>query len=79
MGHLDGSVHKRPTSAQYMISQFVSSSPTLGSLLSAQSLLRILCHPHSLPLLPSKINIKKKREFCYITSELKFSNKTWNQ
>ena len=29
---------KRPTSAQAMISQFVSSSPTLGSVLTAQSL-----------------------------------------
>ena len=29
---------KRPTSAQLMISQFVSSSPTLGSVLTAQSL-----------------------------------------
>ena len=32
-----GSV-KRPTSAQVMISQFTSSSPTLGSVLTAQSL-----------------------------------------
>ena len=29
---------KRPTSAQVMISQFVSSSPTSGSVLTAQSL-----------------------------------------
>ena len=29
---------KRPTSAQVMISQFVGSSPTLGSVLTAQSL-----------------------------------------
>ena len=29
---------KRPTSAQVMISQFVSSSPALGSVLTAQSL-----------------------------------------
>ena len=41
---------KPPTSAQVMISQFVSSSPTSGSLLSAQSLLQILCPPLSLPL-----------------------------
>ena len=33
---------KRLTSAQVMISQFVSSSPALGSVLAAQSLLRIL-------------------------------------
>ena len=38
------------TSAQVMISQFVSSSPALGSRLSAQRLLRILCPPLSLPL-----------------------------
>ena len=59
----------RPTSSQVMISQFVSSSPVLGSVLTAQSLelLWILCLPLSLPL-PcshsvslslSKINIKK--------------------
>ena len=41
---------KRPTSAQVMISQFVSSSPTWGSVVTAQSLelLRILCLPLSL-------------------------------
>ena len=33
---------KRPTLAQVMISWFVSSSPVLGSVLSVQSLLRIL-------------------------------------
>ena len=33
------------TSAQILISRFVSLSPTLGSLLSAQSLLQILCPP----------------------------------
>ena len=36
------------TLAQAMISRFVSSSPALGSLLSAQSLLGILCLPPSL-------------------------------
>ena len=36
---------KHPTSAQVMISQFVSLDPTLGSLLSAQNPIRILC-PH---------------------------------
>ena len=36
-GHLGGSV-KHPTSAQVMISQFVSSSPISGSVLTAQSL-----------------------------------------
>ena len=46
---------KRPTLTQVMISQFVSSSPTWGSLLSEQSLLRILCPPLSVPppLIPS--------------------------
>ena len=43
---------EQPTSAQVMISWFVSLSPTLGSVLSAQSLLWILCPlffapPHS--------------------------------
>ena len=42
--------HEHLTSAQVMISQFVSSSPTLGSLLSAQSPLGTLCLPLSLPL-----------------------------
>ena len=37
-----------PTSAQVMISRFMSSTPTWGSLLSAQSLLRILSLPLSL-------------------------------
>ena len=40
---------ERPTSAQVMISGFVSSSPTLGLLLSAQSPLRIFCLPPSAP------------------------------
>ena len=37
------------TLAQVMISWFVSSSPTVGSLLSAQSWLWILCLPISAP------------------------------
>ena len=43
---------ERPTSAQVMISQFVGSSPALGSVLSAWSLepASILCLPLSLPL-----------------------------
>ena len=41
-GRLGGSV-KHPTSAQVMSSQFVSSSPTWGSVLTAWSLLQILC------------------------------------
>ena len=62
---------KRPTSTQVMISQFVSSSPASGSVLTAQSLepasdsvspslsappLLTLC------LSLSKINVKKKNE-----------------
>ena len=43
---------RRPTLSQVVISRLVSSSPTLGSVLTAQtwSLLRILCLPLSLPL-----------------------------
>ena len=37
-GCLDGSSVKRATSAQVMISQFMSWSPVLGSVLTAQSL-----------------------------------------
>ena len=37
-------------SAQVMISQFVSLSPASGSVLTAWSLLGILCLPHYLPL-----------------------------
>uniref|UniRef100_A0ABI7ZJ96 HMG box domain-containing protein n=1 Tax=Felis catus TaxID=9685 RepID=A0ABI7ZJ96_FELCA len=39
----------RPTSTQVMISQFVSLNPQSGSVLTAWSLLRILCLPLSLP------------------------------
>ena len=37
-GHLGGSVSKRSTSAQVVISRFMSLSPTSGSVLTAQSL-----------------------------------------
>ena len=58
---------KCPTSAQVMISRLVSSSPSSGSVLTAQSLepLQILCPslslsaPPPLTLCLSKINIKK--------------------
>ena len=53
------------TLVQVMISQFLSLSPTSGSLLPAQSPLQILCLPLSLPLprclCLSKINTKKKK------------------
>ena len=73
-GHLGGSAAKRPTSAQVMISQFVSLSPTLGSVLKAQNLepasdsvspcvsaFPRLCFV-SLSLSKIKINIKKKKD-----------------
>ena len=41
---------ERLTVAQVMTSWFVGSSPALGSVLTARSLLRILCLPLSLPL-----------------------------
>ena len=43
---------ERPSLVQVMISQFVGSSPMLGSVLTAQSLdpASILCLPFSLPL-----------------------------
>ena len=54
------------TSVQVMISRSVGSSPTSGSLLSAQSLLRILCPPLCAPpllALSPKINkFRKKRK-----------------
>ena len=56
-----------PTLAQVMISQFVSSSPTLGSTLTAESLEPAsdsvspsFCPSPTLFLYLSKINIKKK-------------------
>ena len=54
------------TLAQVMISQFVSSSPLSGSLLSAQSLLCILCPPLSLPL-PHTLALKnkQKKKYCF--------------
>ena len=48
-GRLGGSV-RRPTSAWVMISRFMSSSPTLGSVLTAWRLLGILSPLFSLPL-----------------------------
>ena len=52
---------KRPTLAQGMISLSMSSSPTLGSVLTAQSLelLWILCLPLSLPL-PHSYSVSQK-------------------
>ena len=47
---------ERPTSAQVMISWSVSSSPASGSVLTARSLLRILCLPLSL-LLPCSCSV----------------------
>ena len=38
LGHLSGPVVKHPTSAHVIISPFVGLSPTLGSVLTAQSL-----------------------------------------
>ena len=47
--------------AQVMISQLVSSSPMLGFMLSAQTLLRILCLPLSAPpLLMLSLCLKNK-------------------
>ena len=43
------------TLAQVMISQFVSSSPLSGSLLSAQSLLQVLCLSVSLSAPPTLV------------------------
>ena len=54
---------KRPTSAQVMILWFMSLSPTLGSLLSVQSPLQILCPSptHTLPL-KKEYKLKKEKE-----------------
>ena len=60
-----------PTSAQVVISRFVSSSPAVGSVLGAWSLLQILCLPLFLPFpclcsvsfCPSKMNKCKKKIF----------------
>ena len=53
---------EHPTSAQVLISRFVSSSPALGSLLSAQNLVQILCtHPRPSPIHAlSKLNKHQK-------------------
>ena len=59
---------KRVTSAQVMISPFMSSSPTSGSVLTAQSLepASDSVHP-SLPLPPSKNEkaFKKKKKWIF--------------
>ena len=62
MGRLGGSVGwAQLTLAQVMISSSVSSSPVSGSVLTAQSLLRILCLPLSLPLPHScSVSVKNK-------------------
>ena len=53
---------KRLTSAQVMISWFVGSGPTSGSVLTAGawSLLRILCLPLSLPLPTCALSLSLK-------------------
>ena len=55
---------KRPTSAQVMISRFVSSSPTLGSVLTAQSLQpasdSVSPSLSALPPLPVCLSLKNK-------------------
>ena len=55
LGHLGAQLVKGPTSAQVMISWLMSSSPTLGSVLTAHSLERsllwILCLRLSAPTL----------------------------
>ena len=63
-----------PTLAQVMISWFVGLSPTLSSLLLAQSLLQILCPPLSLPLpcsysccLKNKQTVLKKYTLIFFT------------
>ena len=53
---------KRLTLAQVMISRLVGSSPTSGSLLSAQNPLGILCPPLSLPLSPVHTLFLSKRK-----------------
>ena len=54
---------KRLTSAQVMVSRFVGSGPTLGSGLTAWSLLWILCLPLSPPFLYSHtLSLKNKHK-----------------
>ena len=62
---------KHPSSAQVMISWFVSSRPALGSLLSAQSLLLILCPPLSLPLFLSSHTYTHSLSFSLLKITLK--------
>ena len=52
---------KCPTSAQVMILQFMGLSSTSNSLLSAQSLLQILCPPLFLPL-PHSFSLTQKKK-----------------
>ena len=53
---------KNPTSAQVMISWFMSLSPALGSLLSAQTLLHILSSPlYPSPVCSSSLKNKHKK------------------
>ena len=66
---------EHPTSAQVMISQLVSSSPTSGFLLSAQSPLQSLCSPLSLCASPAhtvslknKLTLKKKTRQTVLNS-----------
>lgn len=80
---------KPPTSAQAIISRFVSSRPALGSLLSAQEPLQTLCPPPSLPspvpnpthaLFISKINIKKKYIHIFHKNNIQlsfFCSRSW--
>ena len=71
-GRLGGSAVKWPTLAQVMILQFVSSSPTSGSVLTAQSLEPAsdsvspsLSAPPLLALSLSKINKHIKKKFFF--------------
>ena len=66
---------KQPTSAQVMISWFVSLSPASGSVLTAQSLKSVSdsvspslwpSPVHALSLSVSKINVKKNLKNIYI-------------
>ena len=82
LGPLGGSVGGAPTSAQVLISWFMSSSPVSGSVLRAQSLEPVLdsvsssfslfpSPTHTLSLsLSQKINIKKKFKSMTFSSEI---------
>ena len=64
-------------SAQVMISQFMSSIPTLGSKLTVRSLLRIpflspsLSAPPVCALSQNKLNLKKKKDIINIFQHIK--------